>query len=49
VETQFGEFGQGASLPSLTPSIEGLVPEQPTINTGTSQQNLLKAFMGVSR
>jgi len=38
VETQLGEFGQGASLPSLRPRVEGLVPEQPTIKTGTSHR-----------
>ncbi len=33
LETQFGEEGQGARRPSLTPRLEGGAPEQPAMHT----------------
>jgi hypothetical protein len=37
VETQFGDFGQGASRPSVTPSLEDFEAEQATSTIGTAR------------
>jgi hypothetical protein len=45
LDTQFGEEGQGASLPSLTPRLAGRTPEQPAINTPTARLRREKVIM----